>query len=267
MSSSKNKGKRPATDLQQNQQHHPLHFLKPIIRPQASNWPSQSVPTNSRAGPPYITLVVPDGRCISHRCFWKQQQNGSIALTHGWPEFYRMYQINLDSILLFKHKGNSEFQVRIFDFSGHENTYSPRPSKEPPYEAKGAYRRARCINNPSSHKTKEIAQTHKTKWPFFVMDLTDRVLHSHLLPNVPHLSHFTGQRHTLFLSHGHIEVEATYTRFSGRRDSCFGIIFGGWAEFASLCKFEPGGVGIFEVISTELVTILQVRWSNNAAGS
>ncbi|XLR68923.1 hypothetical protein S83_019595, partial [Arachis hypogaea] len=148
--------------------------------------PSQSVPTNSRAGPPYITLVVPDGRCISHRCFWKQQQNGSIALTHGWPEFYRMYQINLDSILLFKHKGNSEFQ-----------------------------------------------------------------------PNVPHLSHFTGQRHTLFLSHGHIEVEATYTRFSGRRDSCFGIIFGGWAEFASLCKFEPGGVGIFEVISTELVTILQ----------
>ncbi|XLU61220.1 hypothetical protein S245_020429, partial [Arachis hypogaea] len=116
--------------------------------------PSQSVPTNSRAGPPYITLVVPDGRCISHRCFWKQQQNGSIALTHGWPEFYRI---------------------------GHENTYSPRPSKEPPYEAKGAYRRARCINNPSSHKTKEIAQTHKTKWPFFVMDLTDRVLHSHLL--------------------------------------------------------------------------------------
>ncbi|KAL4300366.1 hypothetical protein AHAS_Ahas17G0193700 [Arachis hypogaea] len=138
-------------------------------------------PDRSRQTPqqgPYITLVVPDGRCIGHRCFWKQQQNGSIALTRGWPKFYRTYQINLDSMLLFKHKGNSEFQVRIFDFGGRENTYRPRPSKEPPYEAKGAYRRARCINHPSSHKAKVIAQTHKTKWPFFVMDLTDRVLHS-----------------------------------------------------------------------------------------
>ncbi|KAL4343767.1 hypothetical protein AHAS_Ahas11G0111300 [Arachis hypogaea] len=99
------------------------------------------------------------------------------------------------------------------------------------------------------------------------MDLTSRVLSSHLLPNVPHLSHFTGQRHTLILSHGHIEVEATYTRFSGRRDGSFRVFFGGWADFASLCKFQAGGVGIFEVISTESVTVLQVRWSNQAASS
>ncbi|XLR26027.1 hypothetical protein S83_053927, partial [Arachis hypogaea] len=59
---------------------------------------------------PYITLVVPDGRGIGHRCFWKQQQNGSITLTRSWLEFYRTYQISLDSILLFKHKGNYEFQ-------------------------------------------------------------------------------------------------------------------------------------------------------------
>ncbi|XLR00840.1 hypothetical protein S83_067038 [Arachis hypogaea] len=267
MSSSRNKGKRPATDLQRNQQHRPLHFLKPVIRPPSFKLALPISPNKLPSGALYITLMVPNGRCIGHRCFLKQQQNGSIALTRGWPEFYRTYQINLDSMLLFKHKGNSEFQVRIFDFGRRENTYCPQPSKEPPYEAKGTYRRARCINNPSSHKAKAIAQTHKTKWPFFVMDLTDRVLHSHLLPNVPHLSHFTGQRHTLFLSHGHIEVEATYTRFSSKRDGCFGVISGGWAEFASLCKFDPGGVGIFEVMSTEPVTVLQVRRSNDAASS
>ncbi|RYR20160.1 hypothetical protein Ahy_B03g065251 [Arachis hypogaea] len=188
---------------------------------------SQALPISPDKLPsrnPYITLVILDGRGIGHRCFWKQQQNGSIALTRGWAEFYRTYQINLESILLFKHTGNSEFKVRIFDFGGRKNTYQPRPSKEPPYEAKGTYRRARCINNPSPHKAKAIAKTHKTRWPFFVMDLTDRVLHSHLLVrhqfiflyvsssisfssvndlllcynqlNVPHLSHFTGQRHT-----------------------------------------------------------------------
>ncbi|KAL4320441.1 hypothetical protein AHAS_Ahas14G0010800 [Arachis hypogaea] len=97
------------------------------------------------------------------------------------------------------------------------------------------------------------------------MDLTNRVLSSHLLPNVLHLSHFTSQRHTLILAHGHIEMEATYTKFSGRRDGSFGVISGGWADFATLCKFEPGGVGIFEVISTEPVTVLQVRWCNEAA--
>ncbi|KAL4275474.1 hypothetical protein AHAS_Ahas20G0110800 [Arachis hypogaea] len=166
MSSSRNKEKQPATDLQRNQQQRPLRFLKPIISPPSFKLALPIGPDKLPSGAPYMTLVVPDGRCIGHRCFWKQQQNDSIALTH--------------SMLLFKHKGNSEFQVRIFDFSGCENTYRPRPSKEPPYEAKGTYRRARCINNPSSHKAKAIAQTHKTKWSFFVMDLTDRVLHSHL---------------------------------------------------------------------------------------
>ncbi|RYR09929.1 hypothetical protein Ahy_B05g078369 [Arachis hypogaea] len=205
---------------------------------------------------PYINLVVPDGRDISFRCFWKEQQNGSITLTRGWPEFYRTYQINLDSMLLFKHKGKSDFQVHIFDFGGCKNTYQPQPSEEPPYEKKGTYQRAHCINNPSSEKAKEIAEKHKTKWPFFIMDLTSRVLSSHLLSNVPHLSHFIGQRHTLILAHGHIEVEATYTKFSGRRDGSFGVISGGWSYFATLCKFDPGGVGIFEVISTETVIVL-----------
>ncbi|KAL4343409.1 hypothetical protein AHAS_Ahas11G0075500 [Arachis hypogaea] len=267
MSSSRNKGKRLATDLQQNQQHHPLCCLKPIIRPPSFKLALPIGPDKLPSEALYMTLMVPDGRFIGHRCLWEQQQNGSITLTRGWPEFCRTYQINLDSILLFKHKGNSEFQVRIFDFGGRKNTYRPQPSKEPPYEAKGTYRRARCINNPSLHKAKVIAQTHKTKWPFFVMDLTDRVLHSHLLLNVPHLSHFTGQRHTLFLSHGHIEVEATNTRFSGKRDDSFRVISGGWADFVRLCEFEPGGVGIFEVMSTEPVTVLQVRCRNDAASS
>ncbi|KAL4373506.1 hypothetical protein AHAS_Ahas05G0088600 [Arachis hypogaea] len=97
---------------------------------------------------------------------------------------------------------------------------------------------------PLTHKAKAIAEKHKTKWPFFVMDLTSRVLSSHLL------------RHTLILAHSHIEVEATYTRFSGRHDGSFGVISEGWVDFATLCKFEPRGVGIFEVISTETFTVL-----------
>ncbi|XLR44814.1 hypothetical protein S83_029474, partial [Arachis hypogaea] len=76
-------------------------------------------------------------------------------------------------------------------------------------------------------------------------------------PNVPHLSHFTGQRHILILSHKHIEVEVTYSGFSGRRDDSVGVISGGWEHFASLCKFEPRGVKIFEVMSIEPVTVLQ----------
>ncbi|XLT69012.1 hypothetical protein HN873_025451 [Arachis hypogaea] len=69
MSSSRNTGKRPATDLQQNQQHCPLHFLKPIIRPPSFKLALLIVPDKLPSGVPYITLVVPDGRCISHRCF------------------------------------------------------------------------------------------------------------------------------------------------------------------------------------------------------
>ncbi|KAL4344316.1 hypothetical protein S83_035540 [Arachis hypogaea] len=71
-------------------------------------------------------LVVPDGRDVHIQCFWKERQNVSIALTRGWPQFYRRYQINLDSMLYFQHIGNSNFQVRIFDFCGRENTYYPR---------------------------------------------------------------------------------------------------------------------------------------------
>ncbi|RYR56431.1 hypothetical protein Ahy_A05g022135 isoform B [Arachis hypogaea] len=89
---------------------------------------TQSLPITPNELPnwtPYINLVVLDGRDACFRCFWKEQQNRSITLTRGWPQFYWKYQINLDSMLFFKHNGNSEFQVRIFDFGGRENTYQP----------------------------------------------------------------------------------------------------------------------------------------------
>ncbi|KAL4343578.1 hypothetical protein AHAS_Ahas11G0092400 [Arachis hypogaea] len=72
------------------------------------------------------------------------------------------------------------------------------------------------------------------------------------------LEPFLSKRHTLIFAHDHIEVKATYIRFSRRRDGNFGVIFGRWTDFASLCKFKPKGVGMFEVISIEPVTILQV---------
>ncbi|RYR53044.1 hypothetical protein Ahy_A06g027904 [Arachis hypogaea] len=162
-----------------------------------------------------------------------------------------MYKINLDSMLYFTHKGNSNFQVRIFDFGGIENSYQLRDPEEPPYVRIGNYEIAKCINIPPSASARAVAAKVKSKWPFFVMDLTARMLSSRLLPNVPHLSHFTGQRHPIILTHGHIQVEATYTRYSGKRDGSFGVISGGWENFASLCNFKPGGVGVFEVISKE----------------
>ncbi|KAL4327864.1 hypothetical protein AHAS_Ahas13G0142700 [Arachis hypogaea] len=89
MSSSRNKGKWPATDLQRNQQHCPLRFLKPIIWPPSFKLALPIGPDKLPSEAPYMTLMVPDGRCIGHRCFWEQQQNGNIALTRGWPEFCR----------------------------------------------------------------------------------------------------------------------------------------------------------------------------------
>ncbi|KAL4320440.1 hypothetical protein AHAS_Ahas14G0010700 [Arachis hypogaea] len=81
MYSSRNKGKRPATGTQRNQQHLRLHFLKPIIRPACFKLVLPIGPDELSNWTPYINLVVPDGRDIGFRCFWKEQQNGSIALT------------------------------------------------------------------------------------------------------------------------------------------------------------------------------------------
>ncbi|XLT68983.1 hypothetical protein HN873_025422 [Arachis hypogaea] len=127
-------------------------------------------------------------------------------------------------MLYFTHKGNSTFQVRIFDFGGIENSYQLRDPEEPPYIRTGNYEIAKCINIPPSASARAVAAKVKSKWPFFVMDLTARMMSSRLLPNVPHLSHFTGQRHPLILTHGDIQVEATYTRYSGKRDGSFGVI-------------------------------------------
>ncbi|RYR77875.1 hypothetical protein Ahy_A01g002556 isoform A [Arachis hypogaea] len=180
-------------------------------------------------------LVVPDGKDVHIQYFWKERQNDSIALTRDWPQFYRRYKINLDSMLYFKHIGNSDFQVHIFTFGGHTiPTY-----QQLLYE--------NCINNPFFDKVKAIDEKFSTKCPFFVMDLTGLILSSHLL------------RHPLFFVHGYIEVEATYTKFSGTQNSSFGIISGSWENFASLCNFKPGGVGTFKVILVKSVTILQVR--------
>ncbi|RYR46037.1 hypothetical protein Ahy_A07g031804 [Arachis hypogaea] len=255
---SKDKGKRVQEIDNSTTQSYKMRFLKPIIRPSMFKLSLPITPDELPNRTPYLDLVVPDGRNNPCRCFWTQLQSGKIALTRGWEEFYQMYKINLDFMLYFTHKGNSTFQVRIFDFGGIENSYQLRDPEEPPYIRTGNYEIAKCINIPPSASARAVAAKVKSKWPFFVMDLTARMMSSRLLPNVPHLSHFTGQRHPLILTHGHIQVEATYTRYSGKRDGSFGVISGGWENFASLCNFKPGGVGVFEVISTEPVTIIQI---------
>ncbi|RYR20876.1 hypothetical protein S83_042746 [Arachis hypogaea] len=259
MTSSKDKGKRKLPMDQSTTQNYKLRFLKPVIRPSVFKLSLPITPDQLPNRTPHLDLVVPNGRNNPFRCFWSQLQSGKIALTRGWKEFYQMYKINLDSMLYFTHKGNSNFQVRIFDFGDIENSYQLRDLEEPPYVRTGDYQIAKCINIPPSASVRAVAAKVKTKWPFFVMDLIARIMSSRLLPNVPHLSHFTGQRHPIILTHGHIEIEATYTRYSGKRDGSFGVISGGWENFASLCNFNPCGMGIFEVISIELVMIIQVR--------
>ncbi|RYR77944.1 hypothetical protein Ahy_A01g002658 [Arachis hypogaea] len=247
---SRDKGKRKLHIDQGSTTNYKLRFLKPVIRPSMFKLVISSLdykPLNSK--------IMNN----AFRCFWSPLQNGKIALTRGFQEFYQTYKINLDSMLYFKHKGNSNFQVPIFDFGGIENSYQLRDPEEPPYVRTGNYQIAKCINIPPSASAKAVVTKVKTKWPFFVMDLTARMMSSRLLPNVPHLSHFTAQRHPIILTHDHIEIETTYTRYSGKRDGSFDVISEGWENFASLCNFKSGGVGIFEVISTEPVTIIQVR--------
>ncbi|RYR77757.1 hypothetical protein Ahy_A01g002358 [Arachis hypogaea] len=216
MTSSRDKGKRKLPINQGSTKNYKLRYLKAVIRP--SMFKLQSLPITPDELPnrtSFLDLVVPDERNNPFWCFWSPIQNGKIALTRGWQEFYQTYKINLDSMLYFKHKGNSNFQVQIFDFSGIENSYQLRDPEEPPYVRTSNFQTAKCINIPPSARVKAVAAK----------------------PNVPHLSHFTAQRHPLILTHGHIKVEATYTRYSGKRD---------------------GGVGIFEVISTEPITIIQL---------
>ncbi|XP_015972902.1 uncharacterized protein LOC107496205 [Arachis duranensis] len=259
MTSSKDKGKRKLPMDQGTTQNYKLRFLKPVIKPSMFKLSLPITPNELPNRTPYLDLVVPDGRNNPFRCFWSPVQSGKIVLTRGWQEFYQTYKINLDSMLYFTHKGNSNFQVRIFDFGGIENSYQLCDPEEPPYVRTGDYQIAKCINIPPSTNAKAVAAKVKTKWPFFVMDLTARMMSSRFLPNVLHLSHFTGQRHPIILTHGHIEVKVTYTRYIGKKDGSFGVISGGWENFASLCNFKPGDVGIFEAISTEPVTIIKVR--------
>ncbi|QHO56189.1 hypothetical protein HN873_007388 [Arachis hypogaea] len=237
MTSSKDKGKRVQAMDHGTTQNYKLRFLKPVIRPSMFKLSLPITPDELPNRTPYLDLVVPDGRNNPCRCFWTQLQSGKVALTRGWEEFYQMYKINLDSMLYFTHKGNSNFQVRIFYFGGIENSYQLRDPEEPPYVRTGNYEIAKCINIPLSASARAVTAK----------------------PNVPHLSHFTGQRHPIILTQGHIQVEATYTRYSGKRDGSFGVISGGWENFASLCNFKPGGVGVFEVILIKPVTIIQVR--------
>ncbi|XLR51026.1 hypothetical protein S83_001698, partial [Arachis hypogaea] len=214
MTSSKDKGKRVQALDHGTTQNYKLRFLKPVIRPSMFKLSLPITPDELSNRTPYLDLVVPNGRNNPCRCFWTQLQSGKIALTRGWEEFYQMYKINLDSMLYFTHKGNSNFQVQIFDFGGIENAYQLRDPEEPPY--------VRVAERPSSQSL-------------------------HWL------------EHPIILTQGHIQVEATYTRYSGKMDGSFGVISGGWENFASLCNFKSGDVGVFEVISTEPVTIIQIQ--------
>ncbi|XLU81346.1 hypothetical protein S245_004766 [Arachis hypogaea] len=199
MSSSKDKGKRKLPMDQCTTQNYKLRFLKPVIRPSIFKLSLPITPDELPNRTPYLDLVVPDGRNNPFRSSTRRTKSiwTPCSISHT--------------------KENSNFQVRIFDFGGIENSYQLRDPEEPPYVRTGDYQIAKCINIPLSTSAKAVAAKIKSKWPFFVMDLTARMMSSRLLPNVPHLSHFTGQRHAIILTHGHIEVEATYTRYSGKK--------------------------------------------------
>ncbi|XLR70078.1 hypothetical protein S83_020750, partial [Arachis hypogaea] len=157
MTSSRDKGKRKLHIDQDSTKNYKLRFLKPVIRSSMFKLSLPITPDELLNRIPFLDLVVPDGRNNPFWCFWSPVQNGKIALTRGWQEFYQTYKINLDSMLYFKHKGNSNFQVQIFDFGGIENSYQLRDPEEPPYVRTGNFQTAKCINISPSTRAKAVA--------------------------------------------------------------------------------------------------------------
>lgn len=75
-----------------------------------------------------VSLKVPKGDSWQVEVF--QCDDGRTLLKNGWKEFSEFYYIEKFYVLLFNYRGNSQFDVFIFDLSATEIEYRVKTGRE-----------------------------------------------------------------------------------------------------------------------------------------
>lgn len=92
-----------------------------------------------------------------------KRHRGKVWLLTGWPKFADFYSISFGYLLVFEYKGDSKFQVLIFDPSASEIDYS-LARKDKPGSVKSAQVKVRQIDiDDSSSSDDLIRPCKKTK--------------------------------------------------------------------------------------------------------
>ena len=73
------------------------------------------------------TLTVPNGSIWQVRL---EKANNNIWVRGGWQDFVEHRSINYGYFLVFKYKGNSKFQVLVFDMTATETKYPSNGDKK-----------------------------------------------------------------------------------------------------------------------------------------
>ncbi|RYR25188.1 hypothetical protein Ahy_B02g058840 [Arachis hypogaea] len=153
-------------------------------RPLHIPFPNDLLPKSSK----HVYLTVSDGVQRTYKIGCSPNVLGEIMLEGGWERFYRDYKLRPNNILLLKHKGLDDFDVRIFELPGVERSYVPprgessnRGTPQVPNTSPLHQPRTGCINIPRSAAASEVAQTFRSDHPFFVMHITRRLLRVYFL--------------------------------------------------------------------------------------
>ncbi|QHO52945.1 hypothetical protein HN51_021855 [Arachis hypogaea] len=243
-----------------------IRVIKPAgdpLRPLHIPFPNDLLPKSSK----HVYLTVSDGVQRTYKIGCSPNVLGEITLEGGWERFYRDYKLRPNDILLLKHKGLDDFDVRIFESPGVERSYVPsggessnRGTPQVPNTPPLHQPQTGCINIPRSAAASKVAQTFRSDHPFFVMHITRRLLCVHFLPNVPHFGHDVGDNVMVTLRAGDISVQVAYSRYRGKRRGNYGTITRGWGEFVKLCNINDDQLAIFEISRTNPEVVLLVQF-------
>ncbi|RYR74657.1 hypothetical protein Ahy_A02g009383 [Arachis hypogaea] len=164
-----------------------IRVIKPAgdpLRPLHIPFPNDLLPKSSK----HVYLTVSDGVQRTYKIGCSPNVLGEITLEGGWERFYRDYKLRPNDILLLKHKGLDDFDVRIFESPGVERSYVPsggessnRGTPQVPNTPPLHQPQTGCINIPRSAAASKVAQTFRSDHPFFVMHITRRLLCVHFL--------------------------------------------------------------------------------------
>ncbi|XP_056695829.1 B3 domain-containing transcription factor VRN1-like [Spinacia oleracea] len=97
-------------------------LLKPRLDLQIFEIPKEFMKTHGDVLPNVIYLHIPTGKKWQ---FNLVRENGKAFLQKGWPEFVEFYSLFHGHCLMFKYRGDSRFDVVIFDMSASEIDYPP----------------------------------------------------------------------------------------------------------------------------------------------